>query len=92
MMKYAESVSVGTPSPTPKRMAIKADIHHETNPVGPVSSPGRRSPQLRISPGKSPKVQPLSQPREGDTNCPQMIPETITVLIVSGIEIFQYHN
>ena len=57
MMKFAESVSVGTPSPTPNRKETKAEMHQVARASGHHSPQRRGSPQFRISTGaRSPQV------------------------------------
>lgn len=56
MMKFAESVSVGTPSPTMRRLEVKAEVHSG-------SGDGRRArsssnPITTTNQGGSPKFSP----------------------------------
>ena len=53
MLKYAESVSVGTPSPAPRRNELKVDVHQEPRPHVPHI---RGSPQMKALAKRSPKV------------------------------------
>lgn len=53
MLKYAESVSVGTPSPAPRRIELTADVHPELRLHDPRI---RGSPQMKALEKRSPKV------------------------------------
>ena len=53
MLKYAESISVGTPSPAPRRIELTADVHQEHRLHDPRV---RGSPQMKALEKRSPKV------------------------------------